>query len=68
MKALAIAVLVALTPTIAQADAKAGEKKAQLCLLCHKAINPPGLHSSSGGTNARVSLQPAQSLQREATS
>jgi cytochrome c553 len=41
MKGLAIAMLVALTPTIAHADAKAGEKKAQLCLLCHKPINAP---------------------------
>ena len=67
MKALAIAMLVALTPTIAQADAKAGEKKAQLCLLCHKAINPPAYIPVLEG-NARVRLQPDQGLQREAAS
>lgn len=39
MRALAIAMLVAVASPEAFADAKAGEKKAQLCLLCHKAGN-----------------------------
>ncbi|MDF2462329.1 MAG: cytochrome c4 [Ramlibacter sp.] len=37
MKIAAIIVLGCLWPPLACADAKAGEKKAQLCLLCHKA-------------------------------
>ena len=28
-------------PGVALADAKAGERKAQLCLICHRADNPP---------------------------
>jgi cytochrome c553 len=32
--------LVMLAPATAYADAKAGEKKAELCLLCHKPNNP----------------------------
>ncbi len=28
-------------PEVVHADAKAGEKKAQLCLICHRADNPP---------------------------
>ena len=40
MKTFAIVTLACITPTIAQADAKAGEKKAQLCLICHKPNNP----------------------------
>jgi cytochrome c553 len=32
--------LLGLTCTVAYADAMAGEKKAQLCLLCHKPNNP----------------------------
>ncbi|HYF57131.1 MAG TPA: c-type cytochrome [Salinarimonas sp.] len=37
MKTLAIMVLACLWPHLASADARAGEQKAQLCLLCHKA-------------------------------
>lgn len=37
---LALALLLATTPGAGHADAKAGEKKAQLCLLCHKPDNP----------------------------
>lgn len=33
-------VLLGLVPAIAYPDAKEGEKKAQLCLLCHKPSNP----------------------------
>lgn len=40
MKTFAIAMLVGMTPSIAHADVKAGEKKAQLCLVCHKPNNP----------------------------
>jgi cytochrome c553 len=36
---LAVLFFAALTPFAACADAKAGEKKAQLCLLCHKPNN-----------------------------
>ena len=68
MKALAIAMLVALTPTIAHADAKAGEKKAQLCLLCHKPINPPAYIPLLEGQTREYRLQPDQGLQREAAS
>jgi cytochrome c553 len=32
--------LFALAPSPAQADARAGEKKVQLCLICHKPDNP----------------------------
>lgn len=41
MHALFVPVLlvVGMLPGVAQADAAAGEKKAQLCLLCHKANN-----------------------------
>lgn len=28
-------------PAVGHADAKAGEKKAQLCLICHRVENPP---------------------------
>jgi cytochrome c553 len=38
---LAAVALLCLAPTSAYADAKAGEKKAQLCLLCHRVENPP---------------------------
>jgi cytochrome c553 len=40
---VAFLVLLALctVPGVVQADAKAGEKKAQLCVLCHRAENPP---------------------------
>ncbi len=68
MKALAIAMLVALTPTIAQADAKAGEKKAQLCLLCHKPINPPAYIPVLEGQTREYLYNQTQGLQREATS
>jgi cytochrome c553 len=40
LKLLLSVVMLALAPTIAYAGAKAGEKKAQLCLLCHKPNNP----------------------------
>lgn len=40
MKFLMLMVLCLFTPAIVHADAKAGEKKAQLCLLCHKPNNP----------------------------
>jgi cytochrome c553 len=36
MKAFAMIVLASLWPPLASADAKAGEQKAQLCLVCHK--------------------------------
>ena len=39
MYALALA-LIAMAPVLAHADARAGETKAQLCLICHKATNP----------------------------
>jgi cytochrome c553 len=35
-----VAFVLALAPAVASADAKAGEQKAQLCLLCHKPNNP----------------------------
>ena len=38
---IAALAFVVLAPAVAHADAKAGEKKAQLCLLCHRAENPP---------------------------
>jgi cytochrome c553 len=38
---LAAVAILCLAPASAYADAKAGEKKAQLCLLCHRAENPP---------------------------
>jgi cytochrome c553 len=34
------ALVLGLAPAVASADAKAGEQKAQLCLLCHKPNNP----------------------------
>jgi cytochrome c553 len=37
MKTFAIILVAVLWPPLASADAKAGEQKAQLCLLCHKA-------------------------------
>src|SRR5918996_5742376 len=42
MKPMATAafLLLGTAPAIVHADAKAGEKKAQLCLLCHKPENP----------------------------
>lgn len=40
MKPSLLIALIAFAPAIAHADAKAGEKKAQLCLLCHKPNNP----------------------------
>jgi cytochrome c553 len=40
MKITMLIVLVGFSPTVVQADAKAGEKKAQACLLCHKPNNP----------------------------
>jgi cytochrome c553 len=39
-KLMLAVVLLGLGPAIAYPDAKAGEKKAQLCLLCHKPNNP----------------------------
>jgi cytochrome c553 len=40
MKSLMLVALIAFAPSIGHADAKAGEKKAQICLLCHKPNNP----------------------------
>jgi cytochrome c553 len=37
----AVVLLLGLTPAVTLADVKAGEKKAQLCLLCHRRDNPP---------------------------
>ena len=40
MKFLILAVTIVFTPSIGQADASEGEKKAQLCLICHKLNSP----------------------------
>jgi cytochrome c553 len=40
MLLLILLVLIHVMPAVARADAKAGEKKAQTCLLCHKPNNP----------------------------
>ena len=40
MKFLTLMVLCLFTPTIVHADARAGEKKAQICLLCHRPNSP----------------------------
>ena len=47
-----------LLPGEAFADAKAGEKKAQLCLLCHKVANA----SASGSAMPLLEAQPAKYL------
>jgi cytochrome c553 len=39
MKFLMLIMFIAFAPSLGHADAKAGEKKAQLCLLCHKPNN-----------------------------
>lgn len=39
MKRLLLVMLMGFAPAVACADAKAGEKKVQLCLLCHKPNN-----------------------------
>jgi cytochrome c553 len=36
-----LTLLLGMAPALALADAKAGEKKAQLCRICHRADNPP---------------------------
>jgi hypothetical protein len=40
---LLVVVLTALVPAIAQADAKRGEKKVELCVLCDKPNHPESI-------------------------
>ena len=57
MKLLVATVLI-VTPMIAHADSKAGEKKAQVCLLCHKANNPMAyVPTLDGQTREYIYLQ-----------
>jgi cytochrome c553 len=59
MKGVAILVLAGLLlPVQSFADAKAGEKKAQLCLLCHKVSNA----IASGSAMPLLEAQPARYL------
>lgn len=41
MKVVALILVASIWPSLATADAKAGEKKSQLCLLCHKLDRDP---------------------------
>jgi cytochrome c553 len=57
MKLVITAALI-LTPMIAHADSKAGEKKAQVCLLCHKPNNPMAyVPTLEGQTREYIYLQ-----------